>query len=45
MSSTKNWDNKVLILSTGGYIPLAIGGWSHPEEVNRLHTLHGSSSR
>ncbi|MDB5204100.1 MAG: hypothetical protein JWP09_128 [Candidatus Taylorbacteria bacterium] len=29
-----SWDNIVLVLSAGAYIPLAIGGWQHPEEIN-----------
>jgi len=32
--SQKIWNTVVFIFSAGGYVPIAIGGWQHPGEVN-----------
>ena len=30
----RDWNLAVLFLSAGAYVPLAIGGWVHPSEIN-----------
>ena len=34
MHRKQGWSLVVLLLSAGAYIPLAIGGWHHPSEIN-----------
>lgn len=30
----KDWTNVVFFLCAGAYLPLALGGWTHPSEIN-----------
>ncbi|MES2203384.1 MAG: hypothetical protein V4474_03630 [Patescibacteria group bacterium] len=29
-----SWDDTVFLITVGGNLPLAVGGWSHPSEIN-----------